>query len=527
MSAEREIIESMFRIPDKEGKDVDFQLNSVQAMLDTNLSGRDIIAKARQRGISFYFIARNVAKCLAQRNRRCVMISHTTKATQVFIDRAHYILSHLKGGMKAQLKYSSRNEIYFEKMDSTLYIGTAGSDNVGIGDTITDLHCSEVPLWDNPQALLKGLFNAVPLSGNIAIESTGKGMGNWFHRQTMRAASGTSRYKLHFFSWTDAPEYRIELTPEEAEEFRRSLDNELEEVDLFNRKVLDLSQLAWRRDKLIEMDYDLEGFKEQYPITLDECFQGTGASYFKRINFVEVPDWHPHPTLLNFHVLGDHPKRGHSYFAGGDVGGGTGRDNSVLEIFDLDEMRQVGEWCSNRLEPHIFAERITPILYMFNSAYVNIERNNHGILALKILIDLYPKSKIHMSRPPSQKEIEEYGKIADYGTFTSVKNRLSIIASLRETVIKDIRIHSPILKSEMDSFVEDEATGKLQAQEGCLDDRVLAAAMATYIMPKAITRSAFGQKLRDQRKENDPFGLNSILVELEGKYVPDLQEDAS
>jgi hypothetical protein len=516
MTQERSIIETMFRIPDKSGRDVDFYLNTVQAKLDSELTGRDVIPKARQRGISYYYIARWVAKCLSQRNRRCVMVSHSAKATQLFLDRAHYILNHLRGGVEADLKYSSRNELHFRKTDSVLYIGTAGSDNVGVGDTITDLHCSEVSSWDDPAPLLKGLFNAVPPDGEIAVESTGKGQGNWFHRTVLRAANGASRYKLHFFSWIDAEEYTYELDNEERADLLANLDEELEEPQLYKNKVLTLEQIAWRRDKLEEMDYDLQAFKEQYPITLDECFQGTGGSYFNRINFVNSPMWRLHPTIPNFWVLGDHPKRGKSYVGGLDSGGGTGRDNSTLELICIDDMEQVGEWASNRFEPHIFGEKMVPILYLFNKAYINIERNNHGILTIKTLLDLYKLSRIHMTRPPL-KEIKEYGKIADYGTYTSVGNRLQVLGSLRELAVKELTIHSPLLKGEMDSFVEKDS-GKVEAQEGCFDDRVMAAAHATYVLPRAAGRTGYKRRQREREKESDPFSLNTILKELEGKY---------
>jgi len=60
---ERFIIESMFMIADKDGNDVPFLLNPAQAALDDTLSGRDIIPKARQEGISSYYI---------QLRRRCL-----------------------------------------------------------------------------------------------------------------------------------------------------------------------------------------------------------------------------------------------------------------------------------------------------------------------------------------------------------------------------------------------------------------------------------------------------------------------
>ena len=514
MTPERLIIETFFRIPNKDGADVDFKLNEVQAKLDDERTLRNIIPKARQRGVSTYVVALFLARCLSMRNRRCVIVSHTTDSTTKLLDKAQYILRNLRGGLPADLRYASRNELYFTKTDSILYLGTAGNENVGVGDTITDLHCSEPPLWNNPQSLMKGLFNAVPTkTGTIFIEGTGHGMGNWYHRQCMRAAEGNSQYKLHFFSWTDAPEYRIGLDNESAYRVRNSLDEE--ERKLVDGGILDLEQIAWRRMKLEEMDFDLKTFKEQFPITLEECFQGTGASFFNKINYDPTANWHRHSEFPHLEVLRGHPYPSQDYFAGVDVGGGTGQDNTVLQIFSIQEARQVAEWVSNRHEPHIAAKLHIPILQMFNAPYVNAERNNHGILYLKELLAMYPQGAIHLSKPPTTL-IREYGKIADYGTFTSAQNKPLIIGALRKSIAQDFTIHSTLLKAELDSFVEDD-DGKLGAQSGCMDDRVLAAAMALWVYERAAARA--GVRIRVQNdKIHDPFSLDGILVELEQAF---------
>lgn len=510
MSNERLIIETMFKIADKNGLDVDFHLTEVQSALDDQVCGRDLVVKARQQTVSSYFLARNLAKCLSQRNRRCVIVAHETKATQKLLDRTHYILTHLP--VQADLKVNNRNELYFRKTDSSITLGTAGNEDVGVSDTITDLHCTEVPRWQATTDILGGLLNAVPPSGNVVIESTGHGIGNWFHRECMRANSGASKYKLHFFPFTLTPEYRLPVANPEA--FLKTLDEKWEEPQVWKTGLVDVEQLAWRRDKIAELDYDLATFKENFPLSLDECFQGGGASFFKKINYTPSNLWHASMEWSNFSVFGDHPKPNHTYAAGADTGGGVGKDNSVLEIFSLEEDRQVGEWISSKYEPHIFVEKILPILEAFGFPYINVERNNHGILTLKELMNCYPRNRLHMTRTP-KKEIETYGKIADYGTYTSAANRTSVIGSLRRAVMEDIEIHSPVLKGEMDSFIEKD-NGKIEAEEGCFDDAVMASAMATFVFPKVFSRK-FASDRADQ--EPDPFSLDGILLELEKKHM--------
>ena len=146
MTPEAIIIESMFRLVDKDGNDIDFKLNSTQKKLDDNLTGRDIIPKARQEGISTYFLARYTAAALMKRNVKAVIISHESESTQRLLSRCHYFLENIRGPAPV-IGRSGINIITFPKTDSMIYIGTAGSKKFGRGDTITHCHCSEYAFW--------------------------------------------------------------------------------------------------------------------------------------------------------------------------------------------------------------------------------------------------------------------------------------------------------------------------------------------------------------------------------------------
>jgi hypothetical protein len=395
LSDEGYVIESLFRIADKEGNDVDFELNSAQRAIDTTLGRRNIIPKARQEGVSSYFLARSAVRCMMKRNTRAVVISHDQESTQRLLAKVHYYIREIKGP-GPEIKNMSANEITFPKMNSMFYIGTAGSRKFGRGDTITDLHCSEYAFWPNPKGLMAGLLQAVPKSGFVSIESTGNGLNDYYHR-CMRAAKGADlgsfRYKLHFLPWHTFEEYTEELTAEEEANFMASLDEALEEPQL--AEMLTPGQLAWRRGKIEELDYDVRLFKQEYPMTLDECFQMTGESVFHKVNYVKSSKWQKEAP--SFHALKGHPKFGYHYVVGGDVSAGVGQDSSVLEVLCLETNEQVGEWSHNRTDPEQFAEKAAECGKRYYNAYIVIENNNHGILTLAALKKIYPPGLIHSS----------------------------------------------------------------------------------------------------------------------------------
>lgn len=513
---ERFIIESMFMIADKDGKDVPFILNHAQATLDDSFTGRDILPKARQRGLSSYYIARALAKCLSVRNTNAVIVAHEDTATKKMLKKAHYMINHIRGP-KPVIKNSSANQITFPKMGSTLSIGTAGSDNVGVGDTIHFLHCSEVALWQNPKALLSGLFQAVPKNGEIGMESTGRGQGNYYHRAVMRAAKGSSRYRLHFFDWQSDPEYSYDLTTQEEEDLKADFNPDWNELELYETNALTLGQLSWRRDKIEEMDYDLDLFKQEYPMYLDECFQASGRSVFNTINYKPTKDFEK--IDAHTHILKDHPNPNMHYAIGGDVGGGVGQDNSVAEIVCLETMEQVGEYVNNKISPDIFGLKLAELGKLFNYAYMTVENNNHGIVTIKELTrldavgnEIYPDYLLYKKVKGQNGTKEEVDLLTDIGFRTSVKSKPFLVGNLRKLVVKDLTVHSEIIKDEMDSFIETE-TGKLQAEEGCHDDTVMGMAMCMIGFERAVlyttTTTTFKPTIL-----NDPFSLESIIKEL-------------
>jgi len=502
---ERLIIESMLRIPDKEGKDVDFNLNSIQSSLDHSLTGRDIVTKIRQPGISSYFLARYTVLCLSKRNTRAVVISHDKESTQRMLAKVHYYLENIRGPAPV-IKNNSKNELTFEKTGSAFYIGTAGARKFGRGDTITNLHCSEVAYWPDPKSITSGLFQAVPFnSGEIAIESTGNGVGNWFHRLCMNSAQGKGRYRLHFFGWLDHAEYELQLSAEQELEVMSNLNVELKEPELVKLFNLSPGRIAWRRLKLEELDYDMTRFEQEYPLTLDQCFQATGNSLFSLMTCIPTDNWEKLSPEL--YQLKGHPRTGYNYIIGGDVGAGTGNDNSVLEVFCLETMEQVAEWASNRIPPDVLGARAAALGIHFNEAFMIIESNNHGIVTLSELAKVYPNHKIYKAG--------NTGTINDLGHRTSQISKPLMVGRLRAMLSTALTIHSPLLKSELSTFVERE-DGKLAAQEGCNDDRVIAAAKAVVGFERALLmKEGDSQALLPVLK--DPFSLDSIIDELKGR----------
>ena len=498
------VIESMFRVVDRAGVAGDFRLNQQQAELDAGWSRRNLITKIRQHaGISTYVIARYVAKCLAEDNRRCVIVSAEADATARLLSRARYIVNNLKGGLRPKIGTDNTKAIVFTETGSSFWIGTAGSRNFGRGDTITDLHLSEAAFYSDPENTVSGLFPAAEL-GEITVESTGNGRGNWFHRQALRAREGAG-FKLFFYSWLGMPSCSLPIPDESS--FVKGLIEELEEPALHAAGV-SLAQLAWRRER-IQTDYDgdLQKFKENYPRDFDECFQSTGASFFRAVRFSKER-WEHETT--NLWTLIGHPQPGFGYVLGGDVGGGVGKDSSVASVWCLNTREQVAEWASNEVQPDAFGRVVAALAVRFNHAYVNIERNNHGLTTLATLVGCYPLDRLHRGaggRPVQPQAI--LSNLSNFGTLTTETTRGLLLGTAQKLLRDEYTVHSELLSSELTTFVEN-SSGKLEADSGCHDDRVFAACHALICVERAAIITLEGPPATATLAP-DPFSWEAIF----------------
>lgn len=506
MTSYRTIIEAMFRIVNRQMETVDFVLKPQQLQLDEQFSRRNIVPKGRQgAGVSSYMIARYVAKCLAEQNRRCVIVSHESDATSRLLARARFILNNLKGDLKPVLGTDNMKAITFPKTNSSLWIGTAGSRSFGRGDNISDLHLSEAAFYENAEEFTKGIFPAAE-HGEITVESTGNGVGNWYHRQCVRAREGRG-FKLFFFPSHEMAENRIPFANDDDRiRFLQSLDPELDEPSLAERGI-DPAFLQWRRERLlVDFEGDLRTFRQEHPVSFDECFQSTGFSFFQKVRYEPSAEWQRMSREL--HVLSPHPRPGFSYAIGADVGGGVGRDSSVAQIICLDALEQVGEWVSGHREPHEFGHVLMDLGRQFNHAYLNVERNNHGIATLGVVVGDYPLHLIHRGSRGAEATQHILSKLSHYGTLTTEASRGIIIGTMRRLVAQECTIHSEMLRSEMGTFVE-QANGKIEADSGCFDDRVMAMGMALCVVERAAIMST--GPAPDEQGEPDPWGWETLF----------------
>lgn len=480
------------KIRTKKGEIRPLELNPAQMILDEAVTAqqeaegkvRIIILKARQQGLSTYTGGYLYFSVSQQKARKAMVITHHADSTRALFDMTKRYHEHCPAILKPHTKYSSRRELSFDVLDSSFVVGTAGSEAVGRGETLTHVHASELAFWPKSSAgdLWNGLLQAVPNEDGTAVfvESTANGVSGVYYDLWRGAVEGKNGFVPVFIPWYTDPTYREKVT----EGFERTPDEE-ELSELYD---LDDEQLMFRRRKVAQNGLDL--FKQEYPSEPEEAFLTTGRPVFnleqvnKALNHtrdveerlaLEQDAFVPHSrgelTTYLKHNSGE------QYVIGADVAMGINQgDYSVAQVLDS-KKRQVATW-RGRVHPDYFAEILQALGFYYNEALVIVENNGHGILTCTRLGKDYAYPNFYTEVVIDKLTDKETVKL---GFTTTAKTKPLIIDHLRAAVRDaEIEVNDKVTIREMLTYVVTD-TGSMEAEHGCHDDCVMSLALANYV----------------------------------------------
>lgn len=486
--------EQFLHIRTKDKRVIRFPLNAPQLAFARALTGRDMLLKARQMGFTTLICALFFADTVLHANTTSVIVAHDSDSTQRIFQIVKLFWERLPDEEKERIgkpQYSNRREFFWPKLNSWFYVGTAGSTAFGRGQTINNLHCSELAFWPDPETKLGALLEAVPANGRIIYETTPNGMGNLFHTLWKEAQDGESDFAPHFFPWFADPSYALDGDP--------LGDLSAEEAALQAAHALTEGQLRWRRSK---QRSSRSLFAQEYAEDDVSCFIASGRCVFDadalrraldRIAAEPSPErivvlpWRSGrggltsaeiaiaPATL---TVWRRPESGKRYLVGADVAEGLpDGDASCAQVLDRGTGEQVAE-LHGHVSPERFAFLLAALGDWYGTAYIGVERENHGHSTLNTLRNTLRYYHLyHHRRYDKGSESERI-----LGWPTDAQTRPVLVDDLIAAIANDLlRIHSPGLVDEMFTFVSNPRTGKQEAQEGKHDDRVMSLGIAWQV----------------------------------------------
>jgi len=466
-------------IIDKRGRPIRLTPNKAQAKVLTELArspqgARVLILKARQLGSTTICVLFLLWLALFRPNTRVAIVAH--------LDRSAFQINEIiTNAYKALPDWITKSKVFGTKTTSgglkfhhgsVFRVGTANSE-FWRSTSFQAVLASECAYYDSLPRTMASIFSALSQDGFSILESTANGP-NEFHRLWKDPYSGYSKI---FLSWTDDPTCTSEYPPEpppNAREQKYIAHNNLTPGQA-NYYVNSLRSKYGGNQQL---------FDQEMPANPQLAFILGGDRFFSTGFF--PPDTRHIPALQ----IHQPPRRGSRYILGADPAGGSKEgDRSAFVLLDVTDPHKLFTVATfaDRLPIREFANTIADVAMKYFNCTVIVERNAGWGLSV---IDQLKTRKTPLYR--SRVYDSTTAKYSDiYGFTTTGTSRPLILGALQEAVDQGYwKLNDPRLEEEANAFRYDQATRKPQAQAGCHDDLILAAALALHGAPQARNTTA-------------------------------------
>lgn len=437
---------------------------------------------------------------------------------------------------------SQKNKI-IEYSKCIISIGSAEKPDSLRSQDVSMAHLTEVGVWGDtskkkPEDLIQSIFASI-LSGPYTLkvlESTAKGVGNYFHRTWLDAVGGRNNFTPVFIPWFLIDNYSKWIDKKTYNSFIGSMTEY--EHWLFSLGAT-LENIAWYRDKAKEVP-DTWRMCSEYPSTAEEAFQSTGRRVFP-IRYVQQIEKSCIEPLFYGEFSGDDTKGKRAlenitfvpasptkknpddilwvwsmpdnsidcrdrYVVSVDVGGSsTKADYSEIKVADRISMLEaeglpevVAEW-HGHIDHDLLIWKAAQIAKIYVNALLVVESNTletDGTEGdnFEYVLDEIREYYDNLYYRTSPEQIKK-GMPTKYGFHTNIHTKPTIINFLKASMRDCLYIERSLPTIMEYNLYELKQNGiEMGAVEGNHDDRVMATAILIYIcykweMPRLIKKS--------------------------------------
>lgn len=434
------------------------ELREPQRIALQNFAGGEnwLTLKARQIGWSTITTTYVAWRALTQDDCRVLLISKGEREARELLEMVKFGLAHLPEWVRARcpritvstletLRFSNGSEI--NSLPSASNPGRGFSGSVVVVDEWAHL--------PNDEDAWASIEPVADIGGQIIGLSTANGVGNWFHREWVKAVRGENSFRTMFFSWR--------AVPERDDEWYAAKQR---------------GMLPWQ-------------LAQEYPTTPEEAFLKSGNPVFDLENLKKFGDGRE-PVLRGYLFqlaqrayeareqptgalrIWKMPEPGHVYVIGADVAEGLEHgDASSAHVIDVKTAEVVAHW-HGRIEADLFAEELFALGTFYYGALLAPEANNHGLTVTTTL------KRLNYPRLFRRREVgaTTTNMSTRYGFLTTKETKPLVIDELARCLRTDLDVPCGDTLQEIRSYVRDEK-GRMNGSP--FDDRVMSLAIANYL----------------------------------------------
>lgn len=290
---QRNRLNTLYRITDKDGFDVPFVMNAEQEELYESRWYLELILKARQLGFSTFIAIYMLDCCLFDKNVSCGIIDITLDDAKGKLNKIKFAYERLAPEIQQAVSLVSTNahEVVFRN-GSNIRVGTSHR-----GGTLQILHISEygkicAKFPERAREIRTGALNTLQAGQLIFIESTAEGQeGNFYSlcqaaQEKQRQATRLTKldFKFNFFGWHKCKDYWLDPT---GVVIPPRLDEYFEKQRVEDNIQLNAGQKAWYAKKAEIQEDDM---KREFPSTPLEAFEASveGAYFGQAMATAEI-----------------------------------------------------------------------------------------------------------------------------------------------------------------------------------------------------------------------------------------------
>jgi hypothetical protein len=440
----------------------DFQADTLNDFLEHNFN---IVLKARQIGLSTLTAGYSLWLMLFHPDKNVLVIATKRDVAKNLVMKVRVMHEHLPVWLRGECIEDNKLSLRYKNGSQIKAI--ASSPDAGRSEALSLLIMDEAAHIE-PTLLAEEIWTAasstLSTGGKTIILSTPKGMGNFFHKEWVKAKNGESKFNPIYLDWS--------VHPERDQKWRDSQNvimgdreaRQEHDADFIasGNTVVDGDIIQWYRQTFEKPPIEKRGIS-------------SGDSNY----------W-----------LWEYPDYTKSYVVVADVARGDGTDKSAFQVIELESVTQVAEY-KGLIGTKEYGQLLVSVATDFNDALLVIENSTVGWSVLQEAIDREYKNLFYMEEdwtfidPLHPKQIsalnkrrrQEKKKVA--GFTTSVKTRPLVISKVDEYMRSNaVIIRSSRTLEELEVFIWKGI--KAEAMQGYNDDLVMSLGIGLWVRDTAL-----------------------------------------
>ena len=282
----------LYRIIDKSGNQILFNLNWAQKELYEREWHQMLVLKARQIGVTTYFAINYLDECFWYGNVNAGIIAHRKEdAEDIFKKKVKYAYDRMPGWTRNFNSATNDRvgELSFTN-GSSYRVSTGFRSGTYQRLLISEFGkiCAKSP--DVAKEIVTGSLNTVSADQIIVIESTAEGREGYFYEFSKQSESlarsgvvlSPMQQRFFFFPWYDEPGYREGapniIVSKETHEY-------INKIELERQRKIDEEQRRWYEMKLTMLG---DAMKQEYPSTPKEAFESANEGLYYGLQLTKL-----------------------------------------------------------------------------------------------------------------------------------------------------------------------------------------------------------------------------------------------